>query len=526
VGGRLIRTLIIAAGLASLAVPAAADPLDPVIAHDLSFAQSQLQRTLAEVPVNSYPSKTGSDGHWVTTDASAWTSGFFPGSLWLMYRATGDPAWRDAAAARQAGVESRKTDTSTHDVGFQIFNSFGNGFKLTHDDHYRQVVLTAAGSLATRYSDVVHAIRSWNNSSNEYPYDFQVIIDNMMNLELLLWASKNGGDAAWYSEAVAHAVTTSANHVRPDGSTYQRVIFDSTDGHVRSHPTVQGYSDDSTWSRGQAWALNGFTMAYRETGDGRFLDTARRTADYFIAHLPSDSVPYWDFQAPGIPNEPRDTSAAAIAASGLIELSGLDPDLTNGARYLGAARAILESLSSPAYLAEGTSSRSILLHGTGNRPAGDYDTGLVFGDYYFIEALLRYRDRESAGAPAAGTTGSVPPGATTTTTPHGLSLKLRSRRVKLRTLLRRGLAVEARLAAPSTLTCALYVTRGHRRGPRVARRKTSVASPGTRMLRLRVTRRGRRTLVATRPSRLQLACAARETSGHLDLASVRLRLVR
>ncbi|HEX8076130.1 MAG TPA: FG-GAP-like repeat-containing protein [Thermoleophilaceae bacterium] len=386
----LALALAIAAAVAA-SEPAAAAPLDAAVAHDLSFAGAQLDRTLAEVPPGSYPYETNADGTWSTRSAGWWISGFFPGSLWRMYQATGNPAWRTAAASRQSGLESQKDNTFTHDVGFMVFDSFGNGYKATGDDGYRQVVLTAAGSLATRYSSVVHATRSWDNTSSDSSTDFKVIVDNMMNLELLWWAAKHGGDPSLAAKALDHALTTVREHVRPDGSTYHLVVFDSTNGAVKRRGTVQGYSDSSTWSRGQAWALYGFTMAYRETGDSRMLDTARRVADYYVSHLPADSVPYWDFQAPGIPNEPRDSSAAAIAASGLIELSQLDPDTGRSRRYFGVAQATLGSLSSGAYLAEGTSSRSILLHGTGNKPGGDYDRGLVYGDYFFIEALLRYR---------------------------------------------------------------------------------------------------------------------------------------
>ncbi|HKP89443.1 MAG TPA: glycoside hydrolase family 88 protein [Thermoleophilaceae bacterium] len=398
----LAPAVVCAAALAlTAAQPAAAAPLDAAVAHDLKFAASQLNRTLAEVPSGSYPHMIGSTGTWVTRPAGWWISGFFPGSLWMMYRATRDPAWRSAAAARQAGIESQKTNRTTHDLGFMLFDSFGNGWKLTGDDAYRQVVLTAAGSLDTRYSAIVHATRSWNNTSSDSPTDFKVIVDNMMNLELLHWASKHGGSSAYGAHALEHALTTAREHVRADGSTHHLVVFDQNTGAVRRKQTVQGYSNSSTWSRGQAWAVYGFTLAYRETGDSRMLDTARRVADYYMAHLPADSVPYWDFQAPGIPNEPRDSSAAAVAASGLIELAQLDPDPLRGRRYLGVAEATLASLSSPAYLAEGTSSRSILLHGTSNKPAGEYDRGLIYGDYYFLEALLRYRDLAAASGGSA-----------------------------------------------------------------------------------------------------------------------------
>ncbi len=373
------------------AAPASADSLDAAIDHNLAFAAAQLNRTLAEVPTGAYPHDTMSDGRWRTRPAGWWISGFLPGSLWLMYQATGDPAWRTAAASRQAGVESQKTRTDSHDLGFMILDSFGQGYRMTGDTAYRSVALTAASSLATRYSPIVRATRSWDNTSADEPTDFKVIVDNMMNLELLLWAWRQTGDTGHRSKALEHALRSAAEHVRADGSTHHLVVFDSNTGAVKRKQTVQGYSDTSTWSRGQAWALYGFTMAFRELRDSRMLDTARRVADWYIGHLPADRVPYWDFDAPGIPSEPRDSSAAAIAASGLLELSRIETDPARAQQYLDAARATLTSLSSPTYLAEGTSHRSILLHGTSNKPGGDFDRGLIYGDYYFLEAMLRYR---------------------------------------------------------------------------------------------------------------------------------------
>lgn len=385
----LTARLLLAAGaaFAALCSPAAAVvPEDP-----LDVAQRRLAATHRALPLDAYPDRTMPSGEWHTTGPGAWTSGFLPGTLWLLYQATGDPAWRSRAEARQAGLESQKRNTRTHDVGFMLFGSFGNGHRLTGVDAYRRVALAAAGSLAERYSPVVRSTRSWNNPRGAPPSDFRVIVDNLMNLELLFWASKHGGGERFREMATQHALRTAADHVRPDGGTFHLVVYDAHTGAVKARRTVQGYRDGSTWSRGQAWALHGFTIAYRETAGERLLDAARKTADYFVAHLPPDSVPYWDFQAPGLPDEPRDSSAAAIGASGLLELARLEPDPRRGRGYRGVATGILGSLSSPAYLSDGAASSAILLHGTQHRPAGNFDTGLVFGDYYFVEALLRHR---------------------------------------------------------------------------------------------------------------------------------------
>ncbi len=376
----------------------AGDPFSSAVQHALEFAAQQLDAATQSISSTRYPSTTNSAGEWATTGAGSWTSGFFPGCLWLLYDWSAEPRWRTDAETWLVELEDEKNDTSTHDVGFKIFTSFGNAYRLTGDETYRQVVLTAAASLATRYSPIVGAIRSWNGPTSS---DFRVIIDNMMNLELLFWSARNGGDPVWYDMAVSHALKTREHHVRADGSTYQLVNFDPATGAVQAKGTVQGHDVESTWSRGQAWAVHGFTMSYRETGDSRFLDTARQAADYFVTHLPLDSVPYWDFELPSFSGEPRDSSAAAIAAAGLLELARLEPDPLRSAGYLDAARDILTSLASPAYLAEGTGNDAVLLHGTANRPDERFDTGLIYGDYYFLQGLLRHQSWFGAAPSAA-----------------------------------------------------------------------------------------------------------------------------
>jgi unsaturated chondroitin disaccharide hydrolase len=409
--GRRAGLLVVACLMvASLPASAQADPLDALVANDLQYAGQQLQAAVNVTPVARYPYETPSpSGPWTTSDAAWWTSGFFPGSLWLMYQATGDPKWRTEAAARQAGLASQAGNTSTHDVGFMLFTTYGNAYRLTGDPSYRDVVLQAANSLATRYNPTVGATRSWNNDAGNPSSYFKVIIDNMMNLDLLFWGAQNGGDAAWTNMAVTHALTTQRTHVRADGSTFQLVIFNAGTGAVISSGTVQGYRNDSTWARGQAWALHGFTQAYAYTGDVRMLTTARSAADYFVGHLPADGVPYYDFQAPAT-DRPRDSSAAAIAASGLLWLARIEPDGCRAQTYLDAAKRTLTSLSAPPYLSQGTAgAASILLHATAQHQQGDVDNGLVCADYYFLEALLRYRDIASGATPLGAPTCSAAP---------------------------------------------------------------------------------------------------------------------
>ncbi|TSC71742.1 MAG: unsaturated glucuronylhydrolase [Parcubacteria group bacterium Gr01-1014_38] len=370
----------------AIAAPPLQDALSARIPALFRFAGAQLTRAAQTLRPTQYPITTDSSGKWKTMNASGWTSGFFPGSLWLLYEQSKNPVWKARAQTWQRHLEREKTSRGTHDLGFMLFTSFGNGHRLTGDDRYRRVLLTAAGSLATRYNPVVGAIKSWESKPAEFP----VIIDSLMNLELLFWASTHGGQSAWRDLAIQHARRVRRDHVRPDGSTYHVVTYHPATGAVIKKSTAQGKSDESTWSRGQAWGLYGFTVVYRETGDRSFLQTARKLADYFLANLPSDAVPSWDFRATSA-REPKDSSAAAIAASGLLELARLELDASRRTRYFSAAERILSLLSSPAYLAKGTPSRALLLHGTYNKNAGDFDTGTIWGDYYFLEALLRYQ---------------------------------------------------------------------------------------------------------------------------------------
>ncbi len=372
---------------------------DFTAAKSLEFAAAQLARTvLAVKDPGKYPRTALTEGNWRTTDAGTWTSGFFPGCLWYMYDMTSDAVWRRRAESWTAGLEKVKFETGTHDVGFIMFSSFGNGYRLAESETYRDILLQTAHSLASRYNPVVGCIQSWNAGSRGI---FPVIVDNLMNLEILFWAARNGGEQSWYDMAVSHALRTRQDHVREDGGTYQIVDYDPATGGITTKSSSQGYQAESTWARGQAWGLYGFTMTYRETGDSRFLQTARKLADFYIDNLPEDFVPFWDFDAPNIPDEPKEASAAAIAASALVELSTLVTDTGAADRYRHTARNILASLSSPAYLAEGSNSSAILLHSNSNvNKNKEVDVSLIHADYYFIEALLRFqRLSEGNGGP-------------------------------------------------------------------------------------------------------------------------------
>ena len=383
-----IRSVVFGALILMMTHPARTQELDSLVGHAMKFADRQLRLTISEIGENSkFPRSTLPNGSWKTTPARDWTSGFFAGCLWLMNEQTKDPFFREAAERWTAGMEQEQFDKGTHDVGFEIFDSYGNGYRLFPSEPYKKVILQAAQTLATRYNPVVGCIKSWDNPRWQYP----VIIDNMMNLELLFWAAGNGGPGRLRDIAVKHAETTMNNHIRPDGGTYHVLGYDTATGAVIARNTHQGYADESVWSRGQAWGIYGFTMTYRFTHDERFLATAVRLAEYFLGHLPADGVPYWDFQAPGIPDEPRDVSAAAIASSALFELSGDVHDPSLRARYKESAEKILRSLCSAPYLAEGTTSHAILNHAVGSKPAGsEVDVSIIYADYYFLEAMTRY----------------------------------------------------------------------------------------------------------------------------------------
>jgi unsaturated chondroitin disaccharide hydrolase len=360
----------------------------------LDVADARLNADTQTLTPGQFPSVTDRAGDWQLRPGRSWTSGFFPGSLWLMDQSTRRPSFAPAARAWTTALAPRAAVTSSHDIGFEIFTSFGNGYLRTHDEAYRQVILQAAASLATRYDPAVGAIRSWG-SRNDNAH-FLVIVDGLMNLQLLFWAAQHGGSSDWTQMAVHNALTVREHFIRPDGSIVHLVDFNPVTGAVQSKGNPQGYDLASTWARGQAWAVAGFTLAYAETHDPRFLDTARRTAAYFLGHLPSDCVPYWDFQAPGIPNAPRDSSAAAIAADGLLSLSHLDPDPARRTADRGAAGALLAALITNDLAAHG---QALLAHGTANKPGGNYDTGTSYGDYYFLDALQRYRAALAASGP-------------------------------------------------------------------------------------------------------------------------------
>lgn len=381
-----------------------------IVEQGFTRAEQQLSNQLKAVPeATEYPRTIGKDGKLKVTRKNDWTEGFYPGCLWYVYEYTNKEDWKKAAIKWTESLEPLKKMTNHHDIGFLMYCSFGNAYRLTGNEAYKDVLVESARSLCTRFNEKTGCIKSWNyrkswNGKDEWFYP--VIIDNMMNLELLYFATKVTGDSVYAKVANRHAETTAKNQFREDYSNYHVVNYDAEIGEVLNQATCQGFSDNSAWARGQAWAIYGYTMAYRETHRQDFLDMAVHTADFWLNHpnLPEDGIPYWDFNAGQedyVPDwnydpeifkvVPRDASAAAIVASAFLELSGY---VTDGKKYSAAAAHILKSLSSPAYLAEpGTNCNFILMHSVGSIPHGEeIDVPLIYADYYYLEALMRYKN--------------------------------------------------------------------------------------------------------------------------------------
>lgn len=368
-----------------------------LIDDNFTFAAKQYQYLIKKTPADSLP-KTFKDNKNINSDAYWWCSGFYPGTLLYIYEFTKIPSILAAANQKLEVLEPVKYYTKNHDLGFMMYCSFGNAYRLDKKQEYKDVILQSAKSLATRYRPDAKVIQSWeitDGGLRQKGFVGPVIIDNMMNLEMLEWASQNSNDKSFANIARTHSNTTIKNHFRPDYSSYHVLDYDLNTGEVRKKVTAQGFSDESAWSRGQGWALYGYTMMYRFTKDPTYLKQAKGIAEFILNHpnLPADKVPYWDFDAPEIPNTLRDVSAASIFASSLLELgqytSGVEKE-----KYVSAAKTMLISLSSDKYRAKlGTNGGYLLKHSVGSIPHNnEIDVPLTYADYYFVEALLRYKE--------------------------------------------------------------------------------------------------------------------------------------
>jgi len=353
-------------------------------------AAAQYKVLAKNLPADKFP-KTffPATGKYEFSNSGWWCSGFYPGTLLYLYQQTKDTALYNEAKRILNVLKNEQFNTNTHDLGFMMYCSFGNANLINPSPEYKDILLNSAKSLSTRFNPTVGCIKSWDGKPNEY----LVIIDNMMNLKLLFWATHVSGDSSFYKIAVSHANTTMQNHFRADNSSYHVLNYNATTGAVQQKKTAQGFADESAWARGQAWGLYGYTEVYRETKDKKYLAQANKIATFILSNpnLPADKIPYWDFNAPDIPNALRDASAAAIMASALLELSMYDK--ASSKKYFKTAETILKNLSAEKYkAAAGTNGGFILQHGVGHMPnKTEIDVPLTYGDYYFIEAMMRYK---------------------------------------------------------------------------------------------------------------------------------------
>jgi len=365
--------------------------LNTTIAQNFNQADSQYRLMMKGVPDGRFP-KTFEHDSLETSGPGWWCSGFYPGNLLYIFEATKDSTLYYEALRKLNDLQPEQFNKTTHDLGFMMYCSFGNAYKIDSNEQYKSILINSAKSLASRFNPVVGCIKSWDSK----PGDFLVIIDNMMNLELLFWATRTTGDSSFYKIAVTHANTTMKNHFRPDYSSYHVVNYNPVTGAVQQKKTAQGAADSSAWARGQAWGLYGFTVMYRETKDKKYLDQANHIADFILnnPHLPKDKIPYWDFDAPNIPHALRDASAAAIISSALLELSKYNKAKSES--YIKVATRIIRNLSSPEYKAAvGTNGGFVLKHSVGSLPGhSEVDVPLTYADYYFFEAIKRYKALE------------------------------------------------------------------------------------------------------------------------------------
>ena len=366
----------------------------------LDYCAKQTQRTLTELETDSGIDYTmmprnimADEQHWNCRKATKeeWCAGFWPGVLWYDYEYTKDKQVLEEAENFTHSLKFLShIPAYDHDLGFLVFCSYGNGYRLTKNPAYKQVILDTADTLATLFNPIVGTILSWPREVEPRNWPHNTIMDNMINLEMLFWAAKNGVNPYLYDIPVSHADKTMKSQFRPDYTSYHVAVYDTITGNLIKGVTHQGYADSTMWARGQAWAIYGYTVVYRETKDPKYLDFAQKVTDVYLDRLPEDKVPYWDFDDPSIPNAPRDASAGAVVASALLELSTYLPNGT-GKRYKDAAIEMLTSLSSDSYQS-GESKPSFLLHSVGHWPNhSEIDASIIYADYYYIEALLRLK---------------------------------------------------------------------------------------------------------------------------------------
>jgi unsaturated chondroitin disaccharide hydrolase len=365
--------------------------MQKLVDENLQLAVKQYKYMQKLLPADKLPRSYDSvKNELIVSGSDWWCSGFYPGTLWYLYEYTKDKALKAEAIRSTTLLEKERNNTGTHDLGFMLYCSYGNGYRLTKDNSYKNVMITGARSLSTRFNPIIGCIKSWNSNSR---WQFPVIVDNMMNLEFLCEMTKLSGDSSFYKVAVTHANTTIKNHYRSDFSSYHVIDYDTITGKKIKGYTAQGAFDESAWARGQSWGLYGFTMMYRETKNKEYLSFAQNIADFLLHHknMPADKIPYWDYNATDIPNTYRDASAASIMCSALLELAKYSNERQRK-EYLNTATAILKNLSSVYRASVNTNGGFVLKHSVGHLPGkSEIDVPLTYADYYFIEALMRYK---------------------------------------------------------------------------------------------------------------------------------------
>jgi hypothetical protein len=366
--------------------------IDSLITENLQFAQDKITYFIENLDVNTYPGSIDDEGQLKTITAKSWESGYMAGILWYLYDYTNNPKWKVFAQQWTAGLELQKFNKNSHDLLFMLYASFGNGYKITQDELYKDVLIVGSNSLASRYDPEIKCIKSWDPLYQGMAIQFPVIIDALMANEMLFYAASISGDSNLYNIAYNHALNTKRDFFREDYSTYYLVEYDTILNTVKEKRTWMGYSDESTWARGHARAIYGSAVTFRETGDSSFLELAKKAAEFYMNHprLPADLIPYWDFDDPDIPNAPRDASAACIAASGLLELSSLLPS-DEQAKYADFAIRTLKSLASDTYRNKPSENLGFILkNSTGSRTWNiDVDKPKISADYYFVESLVK-----------------------------------------------------------------------------------------------------------------------------------------
>lgn len=390
------NSILLIAFICSLCISCKNEHPQVDVNKEISYCAFQAEKTLKQIsfPEEQIPNSIEKDStKWKFTHSGSWTSGFWPGILWYLFEGTKEKLWLESAeTVTQTILPITYRKANNHDLGFITITSLGNGYKLTKKAEYKEGLLRAADSLATLYNPRVGTILSWPHMVKREGWPHNTIIDNMMNLELLFWAAKNGGDKKLYNIAVKHADTTMKYGFREDYTSYHVSVYDTINGNFIKGVTHQGYSDNSLWARGQAWAIYGYTMMYRETKDLKYLDFVEKVVGVYLSKLPHDLIPYWDFNAFELTgNEPKDASASAVTASALLELSTYVSNKQKAKEYRKYAESMLAELSSKKYQS-GDTNTAFLLHSVGHMPKGyEIDASIIYTDYYYLEALIRLK---------------------------------------------------------------------------------------------------------------------------------------